>query len=152
MGTVGGVRAPAGMTLVVVDFEQRPLLVAAAAEELAAANGAGDALRHRCAGIGYGLLISPSSIRLFNGTGDEPLASWSTLEVLGSYHPGFAQMQSTPLAMMTLVEAWLSDLAYGWSGRPIPGGDTFERIGLATKLRSSVPAHVHPDERGSLRP
>lgn len=152
MGTVGGVGTPGGMTLVVVDSDQQPLMVAAAADELAASNGAGDALRHRCRGIGYGLLVSPSSIRLYNGTGDEPLASWSTAEVLGNYHPLYTQWQSTPLALMTLVEAWLSDLAFGWSGRPVPGSDDFERIGLGRKLRAASPAHVHPDERGGLRP
>jgi hypothetical protein len=145
MGTVGGVDIPRAMTVVVVDADQQPVLLAAAADELAAANGAGERICDRPAGVAYGLLVSPSTIALFNGAGRDPIAQWPT-DILAAYHPDLRLWPRNPRALMALLEAWLSDVAYGWSGQTPPGGETFEAIGLAERLRRAGPAHVHPDE------
>jgi hypothetical protein len=156
MTTVGGVDTPGAVTLVVVDAAQRPLLVADAADERAAANGASEVLRSRCRETGrgapYGLLVSPETIRIFNGAGPEPLLSLATRDVLAAYHPSGRSWRHTPRYLITLVEVWLSDLAWGWRGGVVPGADSMEAIGLADKLRAAAPSHVHPDEQGGLRP
>ena len=130
--------------------------IADAASERAAANGASEDLRGRCRATGsgapYGLLVSPETIRIFNGAGPEPLISLATSEVLASYHSAWHLWRHTPRYLITLVEAWLSDLAWGWRGESVPGAASLEAIGLAAKLRQAAPSHVHPDEHGGLRP
>jgi hypothetical protein len=156
MATVGGLETPSGVTLVVVDADQRPLMVADAADERAAANGASEVLRAQCRTLGrgapYALLVSPTTIRIFNGAGPEAVVQLSTPDVLGSYHAEWSLWRHSPRYLIALAEAWLSDLAWGWRGRPAPGSEALEAIGLAAKLRRAAPSHVHPDEDGGLRP
>jgi len=153
---VGGVVASGLWPLVVVDADERPLLVADSADELAAANGAGDRLRRRCdevrGGARFGLLVSPTSIRIFEAGRAEPVLKLATADVLGSYHPTWHLWQRAPRHLMTLVEAWLSDLAWGWRGLAIPGEAELSATGLVAQLRAAQPLHVHLDEQGGLRP
>lgn len=154
--SVGGVVASGLSPLVVVDAAERPLLVADTADELAAANGAGDRLRRRCdevrGGARFGVLVSPATIRIFEAGHDTPVLKLATADVLGSYHPSWDLWQRAPRHLMTLVEAWLSDLAWGWRGTPIPGEAQLTELGLVGELRAAQPLHVHLDEEGSLRP
>ncbi len=154
--TVGGV-VPGGLRpLVVVDGSERPLLVADTADEVAAANGASDRLRQRCAevrgGARFGILVSPAVIRIFQAGSDEPVLKLATAEILGSYHPTWHLWQRESRHLMTLVEAWLSDLAWGWRGGEVPGEAQLAALGLVAELRGAQPLHVHLDEEGSLRP
>lgn len=144
-----------GVAVVVVDDHERPVLLADATSEAYAADGARlefDRQRREVAyGAPYGVLVSPERVRLFNGAGIEPIAEFPTASILGPYTPGASLTYASPRFLVCLAEAWLSDVAYGWSGKDVPACELLEQIGLADKLRAGT-SHVAPDERGGLRP
>ncbi len=138
--------------VVFVDPAERPQLVVLAASELDAVNGAAERLRVRSDSLGspFALLVSDARVRILNG-GATPLAELDLAELLARYHTEPSPWSRSPGYLLCLVEAWLSDLAYGWAGAPVPAAELLERIGLADRLRAGT-ACVVPDEQGSLRP
>ncbi|MBI2300875.1 MAG: hypothetical protein HYU66_18350 [Armatimonadetes bacterium] len=144
-----------GVAVVVVDEQAQPVLFADAADEGYAADGARLELDRRrrtvAAGAPYGLLVSPDRMRFFNGSGPEPVAEVPTQDILGVYSRTADLQHAAPRYLVCLVEAWLSDAAWGWRGQPVPGSELLERLGLGAKLRDGT-AHVAPDDRGGLRP
>jgi hypothetical protein len=74
-----------------------------------------------------------------------PLATLSTLDVLGFYDPSFVGKASTSGSkriyaeyVMTLVEAWLRDLAYHWKSERPPGIDELSKTGLVERLEGGM--------------
>ncbi|NUQ00471.1 MAG: hypothetical protein HUU35_11520 [Armatimonadetes bacterium] len=152
MRTVGGVTTAGGMAFVVVSEAEQPLVAVLATDEPHAAAGHEpqaefEALRRQAP---YALVVSPAVLRLYDSAG-EALGSLATAAVLTSYHRGFRDWRATPRYLVTLVEAWLSDLAYGWRDEPPPGEALLESVGLVALLRGGA-LHVMPDEQGNLRP
>lgn len=136
-----------------VDASDKLVVLAYAASEAEAANGAVERLRRRCLELGgspFAVLASDQAVRIHNGAGP-PLAVVPTAELLARYHSEASPWQLSSRYLLCLLEAWLSDLAYGWGAAPAPAAESLERIGLAARLRAGT-SSVIPDENGSLRP
>lgn len=153
MGTVGGVRARAGLAFAVVDEAEQPLLLVRTEDE-SRWEVALEAVREQAAElpveVPYLLLASPERIGLFDGDA-QPLAELATADVLATYHPEYQRWRVTPRYLAALVEAWLGDLAWRWRGETPPGDEALAECGLVERLRAGV-LHVVPDEQGGLRP
>jgi hypothetical protein len=83
------------------------------------------------------LAIDPNDIRLFRPDGDnlgEPIVELDTRQVLRHYDPDFPKKRVFESYLLTLVEAWLRDLAYHWKSEHPPGSDELDRAGLLEKL------------------
>ncbi len=83
------------------------------------------------------LAIDPNDIRLFRPEGDnlgEPIVQLDTRQVLEHYDPEFPKKRVFESYLLTLVEAWLRDLAYHWKSEHPPGSNELDRAGLLEKL------------------
>lgn len=142
---VGAVPEQAVAPVWVMDDAQRPLIEIVIADEVAAANGAADQLAARCSttgdGAAFGLLVSPVAIRLLDAQGTA-LAYLPTPAVLVAYHQGWGAQPGSRSHLLTLVEAWLSDLAWRWRGGEVPGEAELAASGLPALLRAAGPRDV----------
>lgn len=85
----------------------------------------------------YVLTIDPDFIHLYRPTGEnlgEPIAQFDTRQVLRHYDPEFPGKRVFEPYLLTLVEAWLRDLAYHWKSENPPGSEELGRTGLLEKL------------------
>lgn len=83
--------------------------------------------------IAFILTIDPNQIYLYRPAGDvlgEPLARLDTREVLQNYDPEFTRKRVFGSYLLTLVEAWLRDLAYHWHSENPPGTAELGKTGL----------------------
>jgi hypothetical protein len=87
--------------------------------------------------VAFVLTIDPNHISLFTPEGEnlgEPIVHLDTRLVLQHYDPEFPRKRVFESYLLTLVEAWLRDLAYHWNSENPPGSEEFGRVGLLEKL------------------
>lgn len=83
--------------------------------------------------VSFALAIDPSAIRLFQAGGEdlgEPIVHLDTRQILEHYDPDFSRKQVFEPYLLTLVEAWLRDLAYHWKSETPPGSEPLGKTGL----------------------
>jgi hypothetical protein len=91
--------------------------------------------------IPFVLLIDPNSIRLYRPSGEnlgEPIVQLDTQQVLQHYDPELPTRRVFEPYLLTLVEAWLHDLAYHWKSEKPPGSEELARAGLLEKLEGGT--------------
>jgi hypothetical protein len=74
--------------------------------------------------VPFFLTIDPDRIQLYRPTEEnlgEPIVQLDTRQVLQHYDPELPQKRVFKFYMLTLVEAWLRDLAYHWKSENPPG-------------------------------
>ena len=133
---------------VVLDAADQPLLIVVTATAEPAAHRVLNG-RRATTGPCPGLVVTAQSLCFYDDD-DEPLASLD-VQLLSDYHPQLSAWRPGPRLLMTLVSAWLGDIAHGWRSTPPPGLETLQRCGLAERLRTGV-HQVTPDDQGGLRP
>jgi len=87
--------------------------------------------------VAFVLTIDPNSIHLYEPSGEdlgEPVVHLDTRQVLQHYDPEFPRRRVFESYLLTLVEAWLRDLAYHWKTENPPGSEELGRAGLREKL------------------
>jgi hypothetical protein len=91
--------------------------------------------------VAYVLTIDPNYIQLYNSGGEslgEPIVRLDTRQVLRHYDPEFPRERMFEPYLLTLVEAWLRDLAYHWKSEDPPGSDELGRAGLLERLEGGT--------------
>ena len=91
--------------------------------------------------VAFVLTIDPNHIELYRPAGEnlgEPLVHLDTQQVLQHYDPEFAGKRVFESYLLTLVEAWLRDLAYHWKSENPPGSEELGRTGLLEKLEGGT--------------
>jgi hypothetical protein len=83
--------------------------------------------------VAFVLTIDPNLIQLYRPAGaslGEPIVQLDTRQVLQHYDPEFPRKRVFESYLLTLVEAWLRDLAYHWKLENPPGSEELGRAGL----------------------
>ena len=91
--------------------------------------------------IPFGMIVTERSIQVFRWDGQqlsEPVFESSTAKILSVYDPEFSQKQVFEYYMITLVEAWLHDVAYQWKSEMPPGYSLLEKAGIAQQLQGGT--------------
>ena len=83
-------------------------------------------------------LKSISVYRWVEGALTGPLVQLDTPRILQHYDPDFAKKRVFEPYLLTLVEAWLRDLAYHWKSENPPGAEELRRAGLLEKLEGGT--------------
>ena len=87
--------------------------------------------------VAFVLTIDPNCIHLYRPGQQnlgEPIVRLDTQQVLQHYDPEFPRKRVFESYLLTLVEAWLRDLAYHWKSEEPPGFEELGRAGLLEKL------------------
>jgi hypothetical protein len=91
--------------------------------------------------VAFVLAIDPNFIQLYRSGEEslgEPIARLDTRRVLQHYDPEFPRERVFEPYLLTLVEAWLRDLAYHWKSEDPPGSEELGRAGLLQKLEGGT--------------
>jgi len=91
--------------------------------------------------VAFVLAIDPNYISLYRPAGGnlgEPIARLNTRLVLQHYDPEFPNKRVFESYLLTLVEAWLRDLAYHWKSDTPPGSEELDRAGLLEMLEGGT--------------
>jgi len=91
--------------------------------------------------VDYVLTIDPHCIQFFRPAGDnlgDPIVHLDTPQILEHYDPEFTKRRVFESYLLTLVEAWLRDLAYHWKSENPPGSEELRRAGLLGKLEGGT--------------
>lgn len=95
--------------------------------------------------LAFVLAVDPNSIQLYGVQGEglgEPVARLDTRQILQHYDPDFAGKRVFEPYLLTLVEAWLRDLAYHWKSEDPPGSEELGRTGLLEKLEGGTTQRI----------
>jgi hypothetical protein len=87
--------------------------------------------------VAFVLAIDPDSIQFYKSEREglgERIARLDTRQILEHYDPEFPGKRVFEPYLVTLVEAWLRDLAYHWKSESPPGSEELRRAGLLEKL------------------
>ena len=90
------------------------------------------------------LAIDPQYILVYGLSGKEmcdPVVRLDTPQVLSHYDPEFAGERHFEQYLVTLVEAWLRDLAYHWKSAKPPGSDELAAVGFLGRVEGGT---THP--------
>ena len=91
--------------------------------------------------VAFVLTIDPNRIQLYGPEGGslgEPIVHLDTRQVLQHYDPEFPGKRVFESYLLTLVEAWLRDLAYHWKSGDPPGSEELGKAGLLEKLEGGT--------------
>jgi|SRR5208337_5008871 hypothetical protein len=91
--------------------------------------------------VAFVLTIDPNCIQLYRSGGEslgEPIVRLDTRQVLQHYDPEFPRERVFESYLLTLVEAWLRDLAYHWKSEDPPGSEELGKAGLLEKLEGGT--------------
>src|SRR5262249_6741270 len=91
--------------------------------------------------VAFVLTIDPNCIQLYGPGGEslgEPIVCLDTRQVLQHYDAEFPRGRVFEPYLLTLVEAWLRDLAYHWKSENPPGSEELGRAGLLEKLEGGT--------------
>src|SRR5262249_34009593 len=91
--------------------------------------------------VAFVLTTDPDSIQLYRSKGEslgEPIVRLDTRQVLQHHDPEFPRERVFEFYLLTLVEAWLRDLAYHWKSEEPPGSEELGRAGLLEKLEGGT--------------
>jgi len=99
-----------------------------------------DQLGRFAAPVDFVVTIDPECIHLYRVAGGrfERVAHLDTVQVLQHYDPDFPKRRVFESYLLTLVEAWLRDLAYHWKSENPPGSDELRKAGLLEKLEGGT--------------
>lgn len=87
--------------------------------------------------IPFAMLANLEEIRIFKVRNDNDMQlkiSLKTVDILKYYDDEFADKKIYGLYLITLLEAWLRDLAYHWKSEIPPGSEELAKIGLLEKI------------------
>lgn len=91
--------------------------------------------------VAFVLAIDPICIQLYKPVGESlgaPIVHLDTRHVLQHYDPEFPGKRVFESYLLTLVEAWLRDLAYHWKSENPPGSEELGGTGLLEKLEGGT--------------
>ena len=91
--------------------------------------------------VAFVLAVDPNSIALYRPNGEtlvEPIVQLDTRQVLQHYDPEFPNKRVFESYLLTLVEAWLRDLAYHWKSDNPPGSEELREAGLLEKVEGGT--------------
>jgi hypothetical protein len=91
--------------------------------------------------VDFVLTIDPNCIQLYRLGGEslgEPIVRLDTRQVLQRYDPEYPRERVFESYILTLVEAWLRDLAYHWKSEEPPGSEELGRAGLLEMLKGGT--------------
>ncbi len=91
--------------------------------------------------VAFVLTIDLNCIQLYRSGGEslgEPIVRLDTRQVLQHYDPEFPRERVFESYLLTLVEAWLRDLAYHWKSEDPPGSEELGKAGLLEKLEGGT--------------
>lgn len=91
--------------------------------------------------VAFVLTIDPNFIQLYKSgeeSLEEPIVRLDTRQVLRHYDPEFPRERVFESYLLTLVEAWLRDLAYHWKSEDPPGSEELAKAGLLEKLEGGT--------------
>lgn len=91
--------------------------------------------------VAFVLTIDPITIQLYRKDGaglGEPIVNLDTRQILQHYDPEFPRKRLFESYLLTLVEAWLRDLAYHWKSDTPPGSAELGRAGLLERLEGGT--------------
>ncbi len=91
--------------------------------------------------VAFVLTIDPNYISLYKPAGEdlgEPIVHLDTRLVLQHYDAEFPRKRVFESYLLTLVEAWLRDLAYHWKSENPPGSEELGSAGLLEKLEGGT--------------
>ena len=98
-------------------------------------------LRESRSRIEFVMLVDYQKISLNRWDGGElskPLFAAKTAKALSAYDPDFSKKTIFEFYMITLVEAWLHDMAYHWQSEHPPFYAEMQNIGLASRLKGGT--------------
>jgi hypothetical protein len=87
------------------------------------------------------LAIDPICIHLYRLTDRElgdPVVHLDTTKVLSHYDPDFTGKRIFEFYLLTLVEAWLRDLAYHWKSPNPPGSEELNAAGFLGRVEGGT--------------
>jgi hypothetical protein len=87
--------------------------------------------------IPFAMLANLEEIQIFKVRNDNDMQlkiSLKTVDILKYYDDKFADKKIYGLYLITLLEAWLRDLAYHWKSEIPPGSEELAKIGLLEKI------------------
>ena len=76
--------------------------------------------------------------RLTENELSDPVVRLDTAKVLSHYDPDFAGKRIFEHYLLTLAEAWLRDLAYGWKSPSPPGSDELKAAGFLARVEGGT--------------
>ncbi len=91
--------------------------------------------------VAFVFTIDPNCIHLYRPAREnlgEPIVHLDTRLVLQHYDPEFSRKRVFEFYLLTLVEAWLRDLAYHWKSENPPGSEELGRAGLLEKIEGGT--------------
>ena len=91
--------------------------------------------------VEFVLTIDPERIHAYRSTAngiEGPIVHLDTPEILRHYDPEFPRERMFEPYLLTLVEAWLRDLAYHWKSEDPPGSEELGRVGLLERLEGGT--------------
>jgi len=97
--------------------------------------------RTSCRATEFLMAIDPQSIQLFQVSGRQlsaPVAHLDTPEILSHYDPDFTSKRIFEPYLLTLVEAWLRDLAYHWKSPNPPGSEELKATGFLGRVEGGT--------------
>jgi hypothetical protein len=95
--------------------------------------------------VAFILTTDPNWIQLYRSDGEslgEPIVRLDTRQVLQHYDPIFPEKRVFEPYLLTLVEAWLRDLAYHWKSEHPPGSEELGKTGLLEKIEEGTTQRV----------
>ena len=96
--------------------------------------------------VAFVFTVDPNCIQLYRPGGEslgEPIVQLDTRQVLEHYDSGFSRKRVFESYLLTLVEAWLRDLAYHWKSANPPGSEDLAKAGLLEQIEGGT---THPLE------
>lgn len=87
--------------------------------------------------VAYVVTIDPTSIHVYQPAGalvGEPIVHFDTGQILKHYDAEFPKKRVFESYLLTLVEAWIRDLAYHWKSDAPPGSAELEKAGVLERL------------------
>ena len=91
--------------------------------------------------VAFVLMVDLDTIQLYQSEGtklEEPIARLDTMHILSHYDPQLSNKRLFDSYLLTLVEAWLRDLAYHWKSANPPGAEELKGTGLLEKLEGGT--------------
>ncbi len=87
------------------------------------------------------LTVDPNSTHVYKICGEslgKPVVELGTAEILRHYDPDFPRERLFEPYLLTLVEAWLRDLAYHWKSTSPPGAEELRAAGMLEMLEGGT--------------
>ncbi len=100
-----------------------------------------DSLEQANGSIPFAMLVNLEEMIIFKWRNDnwrEPICVFNTADVLRRYEPEFGKKRIFYDYFISLIEAWLRDLAYQWKSSSPPFLEEIKKIGLLEKLADGM--------------